>query len=110
MLSTWGIVEQLSDAKLMKEQHQSDDIGNGTRHMGAASKPRNGQRKHLYTAGASIGGDIDIGRVMTDLLGVEIIRPEESRKEIRQSDRMEVRMETMLDRHIAMGDCLCVIT
>ena len=55
---TWGIVDRLSDAKMTKEQCQSDEIGNGTRDVGAGGNPRNGQIKHLYTSGASIGRDV----------------------------------------------------
>ena len=55
---TWGIVEELSDAKMTREQCQSDEIGDGTRDVGAAGNTRNGQIKHLSTSGASIGRDV----------------------------------------------------
>ena len=55
---TWGIVDRLSDAKMTKEQCQSDEIGDSTRDVGAGGNPRNGQIKHLYTSGASIGRDV----------------------------------------------------
>ena len=55
---TWGMVEEVSDAKMMKEQHQRDEIGDGTRDVGAAGNTRNGQIKHLSTSGASIGRDV----------------------------------------------------
>ena len=57
-MTTLGIVDRLADAKMTKEQCQGDEIGDGTRDVGAGGNPRNGQIKHLYTSSASIGRDV----------------------------------------------------